>query len=78
MENRGITFGYGFLSQESSFDVQFSLIEFDGSHSYFRALKYEWEPSNSINENCTSKEDSWDKKPYPKVIPLFSILTCAL
>ena len=42
------------------------------------ALKYEWEPSNSINENCTSKEDSWDKKPYPKVIPLFSILTCAL
>jgi len=37
MENRGISFGYGFLSQESSFDVQFSLIEFDGSHSYFRA-----------------------------------------
>ncbi len=37
MENRGITFGYGFLSQESSFDVQFSLIEYDGSHSYFRA-----------------------------------------
>ncbi len=37
MENRGITFGYDFLSQESSFDVQFSLIEFDGSHSYFRA-----------------------------------------
>ena len=37
MENRGITFGYGFLTQESSFDVQFSLIEFDGSHSYFRA-----------------------------------------
>ena len=39
MENRGIDFGYGFLSQESSFDVQFSLIEYDGSHSYFRALK---------------------------------------
>ena len=37
MENRGITFGYGFLAQESSFDVQFSLIEYDGSHSYFRA-----------------------------------------
>ena len=37
MENRGITFGYGFLSQESSFDVQFSLIEYDGSHTYFRA-----------------------------------------
>ena len=37
MENRGITFGYGFLTQESSFDVQFSLIEYDGSHSYFRA-----------------------------------------
>ena len=37
MENRGIAFGYGFLAQESSFDVQFSLIEYDGSHSYFRA-----------------------------------------
>ena len=37
MENRGIDFGYGFLSQESSFDVQFSLIEYDGYHSYFRA-----------------------------------------
>ena len=37
MENRGIDFGYGFLSQESSFDVQFSLIEYDGSHSYAKA-----------------------------------------
>ena len=37
MDERGIDFGYGFLSQESSFDVQFSLIEYDGSHSYFRA-----------------------------------------
>jgi len=37
MDNRGIEFGYGFLSQESSFDVQFSLIEYDGSHSYAKA-----------------------------------------
>ena len=37
MNNRGIEFGYGFLSQESSFDVQFSLIDYDGSHSYARA-----------------------------------------
>ena len=37
MDSRGIDFGYGFLSQESSFDVQFSLIEYDGSHSYARA-----------------------------------------
>ena len=37
MDNRGIEFGYGFLSQESSFDVQFSLIEYDGAHSYARA-----------------------------------------
>ena len=37
MENRGIEFGFGFLSQESSFDVQFSLIDYDGSHSYARA-----------------------------------------
>jgi len=37
MDNRGIEFGFGFLAQESSFDVQFSLIEYDGSHSYARA-----------------------------------------
>ena len=37
MANRGIDFGYGFLTQESSFDVQFSLIDYDGSHSYARA-----------------------------------------
>jgi len=37
MENRGIDFGYSFLTSESSFDVQFSLIEYDGSHSYARA-----------------------------------------
>ena len=37
MENRGIDFGYGFLTQESSFDVQFSLIEYSGSDSYGRA-----------------------------------------
>ena len=37
MDNRGIDFGYGFLSQESSFDVQFSLIEYSGSDSYARA-----------------------------------------
>ena len=37
MENRGIEFGFGFLSQEASFDIQFSLIEYDGSHSYAKA-----------------------------------------
>ena len=37
MESRGIDFGFGFLSQESSFDVQFSLIDYDGSYSYYRA-----------------------------------------
>ena len=37
MDERGIDFGFGFLGQESSFDVQFSLIEYDGSHSYARA-----------------------------------------
>ena len=37
MATRGIDFGFGFLSQESSFDVQFSLIDYDGSYSYFRA-----------------------------------------
>ena len=37
MANRGIDFGYGFLAQESSFDVQFSLIEYSGSDSYARA-----------------------------------------
>ncbi len=38
MGNRGISFGFGFLSQESSFDIAFSLIDFDGSHSYARAF----------------------------------------
>ena len=37
MATRGIDFGYGFLTQESSFDVQFSLIEYSGSDSYARA-----------------------------------------
>ena len=37
MDERGIDFGFGFLNQESSFDVQFSLIEYSGSHSYARA-----------------------------------------
>ena len=36
MDTRGIEFGFHFLSQESSFDVNFSLIEYDGSHSYAR------------------------------------------
>jgi len=38
MGNRGISFGFGFLSQESSFDIAFSLIDYDGSHSYARAF----------------------------------------
>ena len=38
MDNRGIDFGFEFLSQESSFDVQFSLIEYSGSDSYARAF----------------------------------------
>jgi len=37
MDTRGIDFGFGFLTQESSFDIQFSLIDYDGSHSYARA-----------------------------------------
>jgi general L-amino acid transport system permease protein len=38
MENRGIAFGFGFLTQEASFDIGFSLIEYDGSDSYARAF----------------------------------------
>ena len=38
MGNRGISFGYGFLSQEASFDITFSLIDYDGSYSYGRAF----------------------------------------
>ena len=37
MDNRGIDFGLHFWKQEASFDIQFSLIEYDGSHSYGRA-----------------------------------------
>ena len=38
MDNRGIAFGFGFLSQEASFDIGFSLIDYDGSYSYARAF----------------------------------------
>ncbi|MFL2852280.1 MAG: amino acid ABC transporter permease [Candidatus Pelagibacter sp.] len=38
MGNRGISFGFGFLTQESSFDITFSLIDYDGSHTYARAF----------------------------------------
>ena len=38
MGNRGIAFGFGFLSQEASFDIGFSLIDYDGSYSYARAF----------------------------------------
>ena len=38
MGNRGIACGFGFLNQESSFDITFSLIDYDGSYSYARAF----------------------------------------
>ena len=38
MGNRGIAFGFGFLNQEASFDITFSLIDYDGSYSYGRAF----------------------------------------
>ena len=38
MGNRGISFGYGFLSQEASFDIGFSLIDYDVAISYARAF----------------------------------------
>ncbi len=37
MENRGIDFGFGFLKQEASFDIQFSLVEYDGLDPYWWA-----------------------------------------
>ena len=37
MDNRGLEFGFGFLAYEASFDIQFSLIDYDGSRSYARA-----------------------------------------
>ena len=37
MDTRGIEFGFGFLKKEASFDIQFSLIDYDGSMSYARA-----------------------------------------
>jgi general L-amino acid transport system permease protein len=37
MDNRGIDFGFHFWGQEASFDIQFSLIDYDGSYSYGRA-----------------------------------------
>ena len=37
MENRGIDFGFGFLTQEASFDMQFSLMDYDGQDPYWWA-----------------------------------------
>ncbi len=37
MENRGIDFGFDFLAQESSFDMQFSLMDYDGQDPYWWA-----------------------------------------
>ena len=37
MDNRGIDFGFDFLSQEASFDMQFTLLDYDGQDSYFWA-----------------------------------------
>ena len=37
MGNRNMEFGYDFLARESSFDIQFSLIEYSRSSSYARA-----------------------------------------
>jgi len=37
MDTRGIEFGFGFLKKAASFDIQFSLIDYDGSMSYGRA-----------------------------------------
>ena len=37
MDNRGIDFGFGFLSQEASFEMQFTLLDYDGQDSYLWA-----------------------------------------
>jgi len=37
MDNRGIDFGFSFLSQEASFDMQFTLLDYDGQDSYLWA-----------------------------------------
>ncbi len=37
MDNRGIDFGFGFLTQEASFDMQFTLLDYDGQDSYLWA-----------------------------------------
>ena len=37
MENRGIDFGFSFLTQEASFDMQFSLMDYDGQDPYWWA-----------------------------------------
>ena len=34
MDNRGIDFGFSFLKQEASFDMQFTLLDYDGQDSY--------------------------------------------
>ena len=48
MDTRGIEFGFGFLKQEASFDIQFSLIDYDGSMSYARAY-LSWFTKHSLS-----------------------------
>ena len=37
MEEQGLTTGFGFMLSEAQFDIQFHLIDYDGSMSYGRA-----------------------------------------
>ena len=37
MEIRGMDFGYDFLFKAASFDIQFSMIDYDGSSPYYKA-----------------------------------------
>ena len=37
MASRGIETGFGFLNKKAQFDIQFSLIDYDGGMSYGRA-----------------------------------------
>jgi len=52
MDNRGIDFGFGFLSQEASFDMQFTLLDYDGQDSYLWA----W-----IRKDTCQKQKCWNR-----------------
>ena len=80
MGNRGISFGYGFLSQEASFDITFSMIDYDGSYSYGRAFLVGLLNTLLVSDNWNySLHNTWSNYWYWSFITkLFNSESCRM